>query len=111
MNFELPPIGSTGANPITPRTPASTRTGAEFRLPGAVSVTTIPANPPPDLIDQVSTAARVAEDLRSMGRELHFEPPTSPGGRVVIEVRDLDGNVLRTVPPEEALDIAAGKPV
>lgn len=111
MTFELPPLGSIGADPITPRTPAPKQTGAEFRLPGAVSVRTIPATPPPDLIDQISTAARVAEELRSIGRELHFEPPASPGGRVVVQVRDMEGNVIRTVPPVEALDIASGKPV
>jgi hypothetical protein len=111
MNFELPPLGSIGANPITPRTPAAKQTGAEFRLPGAVSVKTIPASPPPDLIDQVTTAARVAEELRAIGRELHFEPPASPGGRVVVQVRDMEGNVIRTVPPAEALEIASGKPV
>jgi hypothetical protein len=111
MTFNLPPLGSIGADPITPRTPAPKQTGAEFRLPGAVSVRTIPASPPPDLIDQVTTAARVAEELRAMGRELHFEPPASPGGRVVVQVRDMEGNVIRTVPPNEALDIATGKPV
>jgi hypothetical protein len=111
MNFNLPPLGSIGADPITPRTPASKQTGAEFRLPGAVSVKTIPATPPPDLLDQVTMAASVAEELRSIGRQLHFEPPTTPGGRVVVQVRDLEGNVIRTVPPAEALDIASGKPV
>ena len=112
MSFELPPLGSIGADPITPRTAAPKTTGAEFRLPGAaVSVKTIPATPPPDLLDQVTTAARVAEELRAIGRELHFEPPATPGGRVVVQVRDLEGNVIRTVPPAEALDIATGKPV
>ena len=28
--------------------------------------------------------------------------------RVVIEVRDLDGNVLKTIPPTKALDILSG---
>jgi hypothetical protein len=111
MNFNLPPLGSIGADPITPRTPAPKQAGAEFRLPGPVSVKAIPATPPPDLIDQISTAARVAEELRSMGRELHFEPPATPGGRVVVQVRDLSGNVIRTVPPAEALEIAGGKQV
>jgi flagellar protein FlaG len=111
MSFELPPLGSIGADPITPRTAAPKQTGAEFRLPGAASVKTIPATPPPDLLEQVTTAARVAEELRAMGRELHFEPPTAPGGRVGVQVRDLEGNVIRTVTPAEALEIATGKPV
>ena len=28
--------------------------------------------------------------------------------RVVIEVRDLDGNVLKTIPPAKALDVMSG---
>ena len=32
-----------------------------------------------------------------------------PGtGRVVVQVRDLDGNVIRTIPPAKALEVAAG---
>ena len=27
---------------------------------------------------------------------------------MIIEVRDLDGNVIRTIPPSEALDVLAG---
>ena len=29
-------------------------------------------------------------------------------GRVIIEVRDLEGNVLKTIPPSKALDILSG---
>jgi hypothetical protein len=32
-------------------------------------------------------------------------------GRLRIELRDLDGNVLRTIPGSEALEIASGKAV
>ena len=108
MSFELPPIGSVGRTPPPSRTPAPNGTGAEFRLPDAARVDTLPTSLPPDALEQVQTAARVVEELRSMGRELHFEPPTEPHGRVVIQVRDLHGNVIRTVPPAEALEIAGG---
>ena len=40
-------------------------------------------------------------------RELHFaKDPNS--GRIVVEVRDLDGNVLRVIPPSEALELMSG---
>ena len=29
-------------------------------------------------------------------------------GRVIVQVRDLDGHVIRTIPPSEALDILSG---
>jgi uncharacterized FlaG/YvyC family protein len=32
-------------------------------------------------------------------------------GRVIVQVRDLDGRVIRTIPPAEALDIMSGKPL
>ena len=43
--------------------------------------------------------------LRAQGRELHFEPTRKPAA--VIQVRDLDGRVLGTVAPSEALSIAS----
>jgi flagellar protein FlaG len=48
----------------------------------------------------------VAEELHSQQRELHFEPTSS--GRVIVQVRDLDGNVIRTIPPWHALNVMAG---
>lgn len=60
-----------------------------------------------DVWGEVQHAALVWESLRAQGRELHFEP--NPGtGRVVIQVRDLNGQVLRTLTPSEALSIASG---
>jgi flagellar protein FlaG len=43
-----------------------------------------------------------------MGRELRFERDEG-SGRIRVEVRDLDGNVLRRVPPTEIFDFAEGK--
>ena len=51
-------------------------------------------------------AARVAEELRAQKRELHFE--ATGNGRVIVQVRDLDGNVIRTIPPAKALEVASG---
>ena len=60
-----------------------------------------------DVWGEVQHAALVWASLRAQGRELHFEPSPETG-RVVIQVRDLDGQVLRTVTPSEALSIASG---
>ena len=53
--------------------------------------------------------AKPDDTLREQARELHFEAAGS--GRVVVTVRDLDGNVIRTIPPAKALDVAAGAPL
>jgi hypothetical protein len=107
MNFELPPIGGPGQTPPASPSARTGKSGSTFSLPAApVNVDTIPASPPPDVLEQMFDAAKVADKLRAQSRELHFEPVD--GGHVVIQVRDLDGNVIRTIPPSEALDIATG---
>lgn len=72
----------------------------------------IPASPPAEVLDAMDAAGRVARELHASGRELRFVPPADSGdGRVRVEVRDLDGNVLRTIPPSELLDVATGAPL
>jgi uncharacterized FlaG/YvyC family protein len=69
-----------------------------------------PASPPPELRREVRAAAKRAEQLWRQRRELHFELDED-SGRVVVQVRDLDGSVVRTIAPSEALDIVSGKPI
>lgn len=69
-------------------------------------VDTIPASPPPELRHEILAAQRAIADMHARGRELHFE---ITDGRLRIELRDLEGNVLREIPPNEALAIASGK--
>jgi hypothetical protein len=78
--------------------------------PDAVSVVTaddIPASPPPEVLDAVGLAAQHAQALRAADRELHFATDPS-SGRIVVELRDLAGMVVRTLPPSGALDIVSG---
>ena len=66
-----------------------------------------PEWPPESVWREVDDAAGVWEDLHADGRELHFAlDPQS--GRLTIEMRDLEGNVITAVSPSEALSIAAG---
>lgn len=68
----------------------------------------IPASPPPDVIVEVGQAAARVEELAKANRQLHFEKdPTS--GRIIVQVQDLDGNVLRTIPPSSALAVMSGE--
>jgi hypothetical protein len=78
------------------------------RRDAPVRADAVPASPPPALREEILTAQRVIGELHARGRELHFEVTD---GRVRIEVRDLDGNVLKEIPPSRALEIAAGKEV
>ena len=57
---------------------------------------------------EVDAAWRRGAELQAQGRQLHFRRDEN-SGRVVIEVRDLEGNVLRRIPPTDALAVLAGK--
>ena len=66
-----------------------------------------PPAPTPEARELVAKAAEVVEQLHEHNRELHFSRDETTN-RVVIEVRDLDGNVIKTIPPAKALDILSG---
>ena len=65
------------------------------------------ASPPPEVSAEVRDAARAAARLHELGRELRFDH--GDDGRLRVELRDHDGNVLREVPTGEVFDFAAGK--
>ena len=67
----------------------------------------VPATPPPELAGQVRDAARVAARLALDNRELHFEKDEA-SGRIIVQVRDLRGAVIRTIPPSSALEMLSG---
>jgi flagellar protein FlaG len=67
----------------------------------------VPPAPTPEARELVAKAAEVVETLRKNNRELHFSRDED-SNRLVIQVRDLDGKVLKTIPPSEALNIMAG---
>ena len=67
----------------------------------------VPSAPPLDVLEQVSAAARCVEEMARNNRELHFRPDEH-SSRIIIEVRDMAGNVLRTIPPSKALDAMTG---
>jgi len=66
--------------------------------------------PPPEVLDQMAAAGRIDEQLRASGFGLRFSS-VAPGERARIEVRDREGNAVRTLSASEAVDIAAGKPL
>src|SRR6201992_2696854 len=82
------------------------RPGGDFpadRAPPAGAV----ASPPPEVSAEVRDAALAATRLHELGRELRFDH--GEDGRVKVELRDHDGNTLRSVPTAEIFDFAEGK--
>src|ERR1700743_538954 len=65
------------------------------------------ASPPPEVSAEVRDAARAAARLHDLGRELRSDP--GDAGRLTVELRDTDGNPLRSVPTAEIFDFAEGK--
>jgi hypothetical protein len=110
MDFNIPPIaGGVERTAPAPRSEPAQGAGFSAQLDAAVNVSTLPASPPPSALEDMQKAAKVWEELRAQKRELHFEP--TPDGRVIVQVRDLDGNVIRTIPPAHALEVASGAPL
>ena len=67
----------------------------------------VPASPPAEVLAGVARASARASELAAENRELNFraDPAT---GRLVVEVRDLQRRVIRTIPPSRVLEIMAG---
>ena len=78
---------------------------ASARALDAVDV--IPASPPPEVLAEVDAAWERSAELAAANRELHFRRDEH-SGRTIIEVRTLDGEVLRTIPPSRVLDVMSG---
>jgi hypothetical protein len=95
--------------PTAPAKRAAGNPAAQFALPrtDTADIGGIPAAPPEDALREVDRAAARADELWGDQRELHFEMDAD-SGRVVVQVRDLDGRVIRTIPPSEALDVLSG---
>ena len=108
MDFNLPPLGGIDRSSQAQR-PRGATAPAPVDAAAAVTVDTLPASPPEHLLEEMFAASQVANTLHEQGRELHFESVGT--GRVVVQVRDLDGNVIRTIPAGKALDVAAGAPI
>ncbi len=110
MSFNINSIGPVvppqAAGNQVPRPEEVAAADSEVKDP-AVRVDTIPATPPPEVHDAIAVAAQSYEQLHQSERHLSFHVDGRTG-KLAIEVHDLQGNVLFTVPSKKALDIAAG---
>jgi flagellar protein FlaG len=85
-----------------PRTP---KTGFSDHLDPATAEL-----PPPEVQAEVQAALRAANRLHDLGRQVRFSP-AEDGGRIGVEIRDLDGNLLRQIPVGEVFELAVGNRV
>jgi hypothetical protein len=111
MSMQVQPVGLQGVAEVSAVRPTPHLERTEGPTPDhleGVVLDTLPSRPPPDALDEIRKAAARYDELRSRQRELHFRHDDR-ANRVVVEVRDLEGNVLRTVPPSKALDIISGE--
>jgi flagellar protein FlaG len=112
MSIQVPPAGSQdpaapAAVPARPQPQPVEPAQRKVEVVPAVTVDALPSRPPLEVLEEMEAAARRYDELLSQQRELHFKHDADLN-RVVVEVRDLDGNVLRTIPPSKALDVIAG---
>jgi FlaG protein len=95
--------------PVAPTRPVAVATPAAAAQ--AHNFDTIVGDVPPAPTEEVRThverAAQIAQDMADRNRELHFTQDAETG-RVIIQVRDLQGTVIRTIPPSHALDMMSG---
>lgn len=109
MSASFPIVGGAGGwERPTPTDPKPRSTPAASFAQRIEAATASGSEPPAEVRAEVQAAARCADQLHRLGRELRFERE-SEGGRIRVEVRDLDGNVLRQVPLNEVADFASGK--
>jgi hypothetical protein len=107
MSLEIGPL-SRFTPTSSPRAARPVADGFAHELARADSArVSMPATPPPEVLDEVGAAAQRAEQLAAADRELHFRH-CEQTGRVVVDVRDLAGTVLRTIQGSEALEVMAG---
>jgi putative hemolysin len=107
-------IGSVGRTPA----PAPSRTArASVPAPAqaadaadTVTVDTIPASPPEEVHDAIGVANQAYHNLQAQGSELRFKVNESTG-KLTIEVHDIHGNLMFTVPASTVLDVVAGQPL
>lgn len=98
------PVSSVAASPTGQGKPVVAPAPSGKDLPPAPAARLDPAVVREQQARQAALAQRVSDFLRSNSRDLEFQVDASSGD-AVITVRDAAGNVVRTIPGEEALQM------
>ena len=111
MSFDIGSVG--GTVPATPSQTARSSAPTPAQATHAtdtVTVDTIPATPPPEVHDAMGIANQAYHDLKAGGSEMRFKINEATG-KLSVEVHDVHGNVMFTVPASTVLDVASGQPL
>jgi hypothetical protein len=108
-------IGSVGRTPAPAPSQKTARSSAPAPAQAAhaadtVTVDTIPASPPPEVHEAMGVANQAYHNLKADGSELRFKINESTG-KLSVEVHDVHGNLMFTVPSSTVLDVASGQPL
>ncbi len=110
MSFNIDTVGPVAPQQVRSGAAKAADRGAPAaaRAPSdPVKVDAIPSAPPPEVHAAMAVAANAYHKLAASGRELSFRVDDR-SGKLTVEVHDVHGNVLFTVPASKALDVAAG---
>ncbi len=105
MSFDISAVGAIASASAPDR--AGRTASAHTSAQESVHVDTIPASPPPEVHEAMAVADHAYERLAAANRALHFTISPSTG-RLSVEVHDMKGNLLFSVPASKALEVAAG---
>ena len=108
MSFD---IGSVGGTPAAAAAAKSQRPAGvaspSVQSTDPVIVDAIPASPPDEVYDAIGVANQAYHDLQAGGSEMRFKVNEATG-KLSVEVHDVHGNLLFTVPASTVLDVASG---
>jgi hypothetical protein len=108
MSFDIGSVGRTPAAAPASNSPRPTAVpSAAAHDADTVTVDTIPASPPDEVHDAIGVANQAYHNLQAAGSELRFRVNESTG-KLSVEVHDVNGNLMFTVPASTALDVASG---
>jgi hypothetical protein len=109
MSFDIGSVGMTPAPGAPARASKSSNVAAASSTSDSdtVTVDTIPASPPAEVQDAMGVANQAYHNLQATGTELRFKVNEATG-KLSVEVHDVHGNLLFTVPASTALDVASG---
>jgi hypothetical protein len=111
MSYDIGSVGRTPA-PAPSQTARSSAPAPAQATHAAdtVTVDTIPASPPAEVQDAIGVANQAYHNLKAEGTELRFKINETTG-KLSVEVHDVHGNLMFTVPSSTVLDVASGQPL
>jgi hypothetical protein len=111
MSFDIGSVSSAQAAALSQTARSSTPAPAQSAHgTDTVTVDTIPASPPPEVHDAMGVANQAYHSLKADGSEMRFKINEATG-KLTVEIHDVHGNLMFTVPASTVLEVASGQPL